>query len=291
MAFDNNSMKYLVYSYILAGVWITVWLSINDKVGGILLAWLTLGNVQATDPDCGVNAMVNYTLAAGRLESEWLQARSDTGDICVRSPLDRETATYLEIPVIATDRGGLSTIAIIQVQITDVNDNSPIFEPQKYNVTLRSNVPFQGPILRVVASDLDAGLFGQVAYRITSGNEAGIFRLDRNTGELHVSRPSLLSRSVPHQLNVTATDAAGLKSTVDAEVRITMSLPLHKIATCERPRYVFSVAENQPQTTVIGDIKDVVSTSSLSGTRGQEEGSIIEYRDTKQDRYERTTRG
>ncbi|XP_015176207.1 PREDICTED: protein dachsous [Polistes dominula] len=219
--------------------------------------------VQATDPDCGVNAMVNYTLAAGRLESELLQARSDTGDICVRAPLDRETAPYLEIPVIATDRGGLSTIAIVRVQITDVNDNSPIFEPQKYNVTLRSDVPFQGPILRVVASDLDAGLFGQVAYRITSGNENGIFRIDRNTGELHVSRPSLLSRSASHQLNVTATDAAGLKSTVDAEVRITMSSQGHR--TCERPRYVLSVKENQPQGTVVGGIKD--TTSSLSGER------------------------
>ncbi|KAL2732564.1 protein dachsous isoform X3 [Vespula maculifrons] len=160
--------------------------------------------------------------------------------------------------------GGLSTIAIVRVQITDVNDNSPIFEPQKYNVTLRSDAPFQGPILRVVASDLDAGLFGQVAYRITSGNEAGIFRIDRNTGELHVSRPSLLSRSALHQLNITATDAAGLKSTVDAEVRITMSLPGHRIATCERPRYVLSVKENQPQSTVVGGIKDTVSTSSLS---------------------------
>lgn len=61
--------------------------------------------MQATDPDCGVNAMVNYTLAAGRVESEQLMVRSDTGDICVRAPLDRETAPYLEIPVIATDRG------------------------------------------------------------------------------------------------------------------------------------------------------------------------------------------
>lgn len=61
--------------------------------------------MRATDPDCGVNAMVNYTLAAGRMESEQLMVRSDTGDICVRTPLDRETAPYLEIPVIATDRG------------------------------------------------------------------------------------------------------------------------------------------------------------------------------------------
>lgn len=69
-----------------------------------LHTWI-LFQVRATDPDCGVNAMVNYTLAAGRMESEQLMVRSDTGDICVRTPLDRETAPYLEIPVIATDRG------------------------------------------------------------------------------------------------------------------------------------------------------------------------------------------
>jgi len=61
--------------------------------------------VQATDPDCGVNAMVNYTLAGGRLENEQFLVRSDTGDICIRSSLDRETVPYLELPVIATDRG------------------------------------------------------------------------------------------------------------------------------------------------------------------------------------------
>lgn len=65
----------------------------------------SLLQVQATDPDCGVNAMVNYTLASDGLESEQLLVRSETGEICVRSPLDRETASYLELPVIATDRG------------------------------------------------------------------------------------------------------------------------------------------------------------------------------------------
>lgn len=66
---------------------------------------LSLLQVQATDPDCGVNAMVNYTLAGGRLENEQFLVRSDTGDICIRSSLDREAVPYLELPVIATDRG------------------------------------------------------------------------------------------------------------------------------------------------------------------------------------------
>ncbi|XP_076296271.1 dachsous cadherin-related 1 [Lasioglossum baleicum] len=223
--------------------------------------------VQATDPDCGVNAMVNYTLAGGRVETEQLMVRSDTGDICVITPLDRETAPYLEVPVIATDRGGLSTVAIVRVQVTDVNDNRPVFEPQKYNVTLKSDSPVQGPILRLVATDLDLDLSGEVAYRITNGNEAGVFQIDRNTGELQVARPGLLSRSSLHQLNVTATDAAGLKSIVDAEVRITVSSPGHRIATCDKPRYTITVKENVPQNSIVGGVKDVAATSSAPGER------------------------
>ncbi|XP_020287734.1 protein dachsous isoform X2 [Pseudomyrmex gracilis] len=230
---------------------------------------MSVGNcflkVQATDPDCGVNAMVNYTLAGGRLESEQLLVRSDTGHICVRSPLDRETAPYLELPVIATDRGGLSTIAIVRILVTDVNDNPPIFEPRKYNVTLRSDSVVHGPILRLVATDLDAGLFGQLTYRITAGNEAGMFRIDRNTGELHLVRPSVLSRSPLYQLNVTATDAAGLKSLVDAEVKVTVSSAGHKIATCEKPRYTMTVKESILVNSVVGGVKkDNAATSSSS---------------------------
>ncbi|XP_072754595.1 protein dachsous isoform X1 [Anoplolepis gracilipes] len=229
----------------------------NMPVGNCFL------KVQATDPDCGVNAMVNYTLAGGRLESEQLLVRSDTGDICVRLPLDRETAPYLELPVIATDRGGLSTIAIVRIQVTDVNDNWPIFEPRKYNVTLRSDSPTHGPILRLVATDLDAGLSGQVSYRITSGNEAAVFRIDRNTGELHVARPNLLSRSPLYQLNVSATDG-DLKSLVDAEVKVTVSSAGHRIATCEKPLYTITVKENIPQNSVVGGVKDTTTTSSSS---------------------------
>lgn len=158
--------------------------------------------------------------------------------------------------------GGLSTIAIVRIQVTDVNDNRPIFKPQRYNVTLRSDGAMYNPILKVTATDLDAGLFGQVAYRITSGNEGGVFEINRNTGEMSVLRPNLLPRSPSYQINVTATDAAGLKSIVDAEVRITVSFAGHRIATCEKSYYTVTVKENVPQNTAI----DGTATASSSST-------------------------
>lgn len=155
------------------------------------------------------------------------------------------------------------------MEITDVNDNRPQFSPQKYNVTLRSNnQPITAPILRIYASDADTGLFGQVSYRISSGNEAGIFRIDRASGELHVARPSLLSRSHLHQLNVSASDAAGLKCQVDAEVRITVSLANHRIPSCDKPRYAFTVKENSQQNIVIGNLKDAQQAATASGNLG-----------------------
>lgn len=148
--------------------------------------------------------------------------------------------------------GGLSTIAIVRIEVTDVNDNQPIFNPRHYNVTLRSDGVTHDPILRLVATDLDDG---PIVYRIISGNEAGVFHIDRSTGELHVVRPSLLLRSPLYQINVTATDSAGQKSIVDAEVKVTVSSQGHRIATCEKPRYTVTIKENVPQNTVVGGMK------------------------------------
>lgn len=59
--------------------------------------------MSAIDPDCGVNAIVNYTLGDG--VSQQFSVRADTGDLCVSGPLDHESNSDFEFPVIATDRG------------------------------------------------------------------------------------------------------------------------------------------------------------------------------------------
>lgn len=150
------------------------------------------------------------------------------------------------------------------IQVTDVNDNRPIFKPQRYNVTLRNDDVTRSSILKLVATDLDVSVFGHVTYRINSGNEDEIFQIDRNTGELHVARPGLLSRLSLHHINVTATDAAGLKGIIDAEVKVTVSTAEHRIATCEKPRYTVSVKENIPQNSVVSGVNSTTTASSSS---------------------------
>lgn len=148
--------------------------------------------------------------------------------------------------------------------MTDINDNRPVFYPREYNVSLREGGgPSSAtiPVVVVAATDPDSGKYGVVTYKIVAGNEAGLFRIDKNTGEIFVSRPSLLStRSQPyHKLNISASDGGNLKSLKDAEVFISVIDSAQRPPIFEHPRYTFSVSENVKEDTVIGSVKAAVN--------------------------------
>lgn len=63
--------------------------------------------VSASDPDCGVNAMVNYTIGDGFKKMTEFEVKHNTGDICISGNLDFEQRTSYEFPVIATDQGNI----------------------------------------------------------------------------------------------------------------------------------------------------------------------------------------
>ncbi|XP_018787095.1 PREDICTED: protein dachsous isoform X1 [Bactrocera latifrons] len=225
----------------------------NEPVGRCIL------KVSASDPDCGVNAMVNYTLGDGIKRLAEFEVRSATGEICIASDLDYEKRNSYEFPVIATDRGGLSTIARIKIQLTDVNDNRPVFYPREYNVSLRETAGASAataPIVAVVATDADAGRFGAVTYRIVAGNDAGIFRIDRTNGEIFINRPNMLSvRTQPvHVLNISASDGGGMRSSSDALVFLSIIDATQRPPIFEKPRYSYHVKEDVPGGTVVGSV-------------------------------------
>lgn len=71
-----------------------------------LTEWfLSCPQVSATDPDCGVNAMVNYTIGEDFGKLKEFTVRSATGEICIAGDLDYETRNVFEFAVLATDRG------------------------------------------------------------------------------------------------------------------------------------------------------------------------------------------
>ena len=54
----------------------------------------------------------------------------------------------------------------VSILVTDINDNSPVFQSDLINLTLSESVPVGTPVLNLVATDSDFGLNGQVNYTI-----------------------------------------------------------------------------------------------------------------------------
>lgn len=160
--------------------------------------------------------------------------------------------------------GGLSTTAIVKIQLTDVNDNRPVFYPREYNVSMRESSTTSASVVTVVASDPDSARFGMVTYRIVAGNDAGIFRIDRVTGEVFVTRPNLLSgRNQPyHRLNISAIDGGGLRTAQDAEIFISIIDASQRPPIFEKSRYNFAIKEDAKKNTIVGSVS---ATSSNSG--------------------------
>jgi len=102
---------------------IDVWFVYGVQVGSVI------GRVEAKDADAGPNGLVHYGLAAQSraLHGHLFSVRNSTGEIVVRSTIDRETASLYQLVLVAYDHGPdtLSAETTVSIHVDDVNDNSP----------------------------------------------------------------------------------------------------------------------------------------------------------------------
>ena len=111
-----------------------------------------------------------------------------SGDISPVSELDRETTDYYNLTVQVTDGGspGLSDTAVVEISITDINDNRPKFNSSSEAISVLENSPVGTVLLTVAATDADIGVNAKLRYTIKQGNEKAKFKLDANSGLLTV---------------------------------------------------------------------------------------------------------
>lgn len=169
--------------------------------------------------------------------------------------------------------GGLSTTAMVQIRLTDINDNRPVFYPRLYNVSLSEPLPSTStPIAVIAATDTDSGRLGIVSYRIVSGNDGGLFRIDRVTGEIFLTRGNLNSnRARCHHLNISASDGGGLRSIQEAEVLVCISDSSERPPVFEKARYNFYIREDVKRGTAVGSVQ---AKNNNPGDRGMVKYSI-----------------
>lgn len=137
--------------------------------------------IQANDVDSDDNGRVSYSIVRGdRLEQ--FSIESNTGYISVADGLDRESISNYVLEIEATDHGvpPLSAYVLVNIEISDANDNPPLFTQTNYTAFVQEDKPIGYALLKFEVTDADATPnTDPYTFDIIGGNE-GAFRIEQD---------------------------------------------------------------------------------------------------------------
>ncbi|RMC07431.1 hypothetical protein DUI87_16899 [Hirundo rustica rustica] len=134
----------------------------------------------AEDLDSPPNGQIHFSIVNGDQDNEF-SVDPVLGLVKVKKKLDRERISGYSLVVQARDSGTppLSSSVTVNVDISDVNDNSPVFTPANYTAVIQENKPVGTSILQLVVTDKDSFHNGPpFTFTILTGNEEEEFTLD-----------------------------------------------------------------------------------------------------------------
>ena len=146
--------------------------------------------VTAFDADIGINSKVIYKLISV-LPQPHFTINSTTGDIFNYQMLDREAIEIYNLIIMAEDNGinPLNSTALLTINVTDINDNPPLFTQDIYNMSIFENLILESALVVVEANDIDIGTNADIYYNIVSINPSlEGFTVNTTNGELYLNR-------------------------------------------------------------------------------------------------------
>ncbi|XP_061582271.1 protocadherin beta-16-like [Cololabis saira] len=187
---------------------------------------VTMLNVQ--DPDSNENGNVICVLSENAPFS--IKSRSNLFfSVVTESELDRETASEYNMTVTCFDGGvpSLSSSVTLSVQISDVNDNAPVFEKSSYEAYIAENNAPGVSIFSMKARDADWNQNARVSYILQDSSVNGVpvtsfVSVSADSGVIHAVRSFDYEQIKEFQFVVKAQDGGSppLSSNVTMKILI-----------------------------------------------------------------------
>uniref|UniRef100_A0A3Q1I5G8 FAT atypical cadherin 1a n=1 Tax=Anabas testudineus TaxID=64144 RepID=A0A3Q1I5G8_ANATE len=208
--------------------------------------------VQAASRDTEANGEISYSIISGN-EHGLFSVDSRTGDIFVIEPLDYEVSHEYYITIEATDGGSppLSDMATVNINLTDVNDNGPVFSQDVYTAVVSEDTELGKTVMAVMAEDLDGPSFNHVRFSIVDGNQGNPFTIDPVRGELKVARQLDRERTSGYTLMVVASDNGVPPLSSSTVINIDISDVNDNPPLFSQTNYSLIIQENRPEGTSV----------------------------------------
>uniref|UniRef100_A0A8C1LYF1 FAT atypical cadherin 1a n=1 Tax=Cyprinus carpio TaxID=7962 RepID=A0A8C1LYF1_CYPCA len=222
--------------------------------------------VSATDADTGNNQVLFYQIVEDKgKSSDYFSIDRDTGTIWTTQMLDHEENPSHKLMIRAVDGGvpALSSEVMVLIDVTDLNDNTPVFSQNVYEATVSELAPRGHFVTQVQASDADNSDSGKLEFSIISGNEGQNFAIDPNTGAIVISNHRKPHMESLYNINVSVSDGV-FRSSAIVKVNV-ISANFHN-PTFNQVDYVLELLENSPVGTLVAEAQ---ATDEDSGTYGR----------------------
>ncbi|CAL8304717.1 unnamed protein product [Arctogadus glacialis] len=196
---------------------------IEDSPPDTVIAMLSV-----SDPDSAENGEVECSMISSipfKIQSTLNGFYSLVTDVA----LDREVASRYNVSVTCYDKGvpSLSSSITLALQITDVNDNQPLFENTSYEANVVENNPPGTSVLMIKAIDADWNQNARVSYILADSSINGVpvssyVSVSADSGVIHAVRSFDYEQIKDFQFCVKAQDGGSppLSSNVSVKILI-----------------------------------------------------------------------
>ncbi|KAM3867172.1 protocadherin gamma-A11-like [Diretmus argenteus] len=180
------------------------------------------------DPDSGNNGQVNCEIN-GNVPFTIKATSNGFYSIVTDSDLDRERDSEYNISVTCSDEGvpSLSSSVTLTLQISDVNDNAPVFERSSYEAYIVENNTPGLSVFTVKARDADWNQNARVSYILEDSSVNGVpvssyVSVSADSGVIHAVRSFDYEQIKDFQFRVKAQDGGSppLSSNVTVKIMI-----------------------------------------------------------------------
>ncbi|XP_034145088.1 cadherin-20 [Esox lucius] len=147
---------------------------------------IRLTATDADDPTYGNSARVVYSILQGQ---PYFSVEPKSGIVRVSlGGMDREVRENYSVVIQAKDMGGqlggLAGTTVVNITLSDVNDNPPMFDQKLYQMSVPESAPVGSVVGRIRAKDRDIGINAEMTYSIIDGDGRDTF--DISTDPTHL---------------------------------------------------------------------------------------------------------
>ncbi|XP_074545110.1 cadherin-18-like [Halichoeres trimaculatus] len=233
----------------------------------------------ADDPTYGNSAKIVYSIIEGQ---PYFSVDPKTGIIrTAMSNMDRETRDLYSVVVQAKDMagsvGGLSGSTVVNITLTDVNDNPPKFAQKSYQLYVPEMAEVGKAVGHIRANDEDEGPNAEMTYSITNTEAAAIFAITSDTehreGIISLKQPLNYEKRKVHTLNIEASNSypdplffhlGPFKDSTSLRVIVG---DVDEPPVFSMDYYIMDIYENSPAGTQVGVVTAVDPDSTNSAVR------------------------